>query len=153
MPILHSPTTVHFAAVKRILRYVKHNTRLGLKITPLLVSGFSDADGAGSHDGRRFTGGYAIFLGTNLVSWSTRKQNTVSWSSTETEYKSVANATAEIMWLQTLMREIQVACPSTAKLWCDNICAKYLSANPIFHARTKHIEVDYHFVRELWLRR
>jgi hypothetical protein len=149
--LLHSPTMVHWVVVKQILRYIKYIARLGLKIAnsrSLLVNGFSDADWAGSLDDQRSTDGYAIFLGTNLVSWSARKQNTVSRSSTEEEYKSVANATVEIMWIQTLMHEIQVSCPFTAKLWCDNIGAKYLSANPIFHARTKHIEVDYHFIRE-----
>jgi histone deacetylase 1/2 len=72
----------------------------------------------------------------------------VSRSSTEAEYKSLANATAEVMWLQTLLDELGVAQSKTAVLWCDNIGATYLSANPVFHARTKHIEVDYYFVRE-----
>lgn len=89
-----------------------------------------------------------MFLGSNLISWSARKQPTVSRSSTESEYKAIANATAEIMWVQILLKELNISSPRTAKLWCDNMGAKYLSANPIFHARTKHIEVDYHFVRE-----
>lgn len=72
----------------------------------------------------------------------------MSRSSKEEEYKAIANATAEMMWIQTLMKEIGVKCPPMAKLWCDNIGAKYLAANPVFHARTKQIEVDYHFVRE-----
>ena len=82
------------------------------------------------------------------MSWSARKQATISRSSTEAEYKAVADATAEVMWIQTLLIELGVEAPRAAKLWCDNIGAKYLSANPVFHARTKHIEVDYHFVRE-----
>ena len=113
-----------------------------------MVSAFSDADWAGNVDDRRSTGGFTVFLGSNLVSWSARKQATVSRSSTESEYKAIANATAEIMWVQTLLRELGVRSPQAARLWCDNIGAKYLSANPVFHARTKHIEVDYHFVRE-----
>ena len=89
-----------------------------------------------------------MFLGSNLISWSARKQPTVSRSSTESEYKAIANATAEIMWVQILLKELNINSPRIAKLWCDNLGAKYLSANPVFHARTKHIEVDYHFVRE-----
>jgi len=148
---LHAPTTVHWEAVKRILRYIKQCTSLGLKIhrsASTLVSGFSDADWAGCIDDRKSTGGFAIFLGGNLVSWSARKQPTVSRSSTEAEYKAIANATAEIMWIQILLREIGVKSPRAAKIWCDNLGATYLSSNPVFHARTKHIEVDYHFVRE-----
>jgi hypothetical protein len=72
----------------------------------------------------------------------------VSRLSTEAEYKVIANATAEIMWIQTLLQELGVPHPSAAYLLCDNLGATYLSANPVFHARTKHIEVDYHFVRE-----
>jgi hypothetical protein len=93
-------------AVKRILRYLKQSTNLGLKISPsssLRVSAFSDADWAGCSDDRRSTGGFAVFFGANLVSWSARKQATVSRSSTEAEYKALANATAEVMWIQTLL--------------------------------------------------
>jgi len=148
---LHSPTTVHWAAVKRIIRYVKGTIHLGLKISrskSMLVSAFSDADWAGCPDDRRSTGGFAIFLGSNLISWSARKQATVSRSSTEAEYKAMANATAEVMWVHKLLDELGIPHPKAACLWCDNIGAKYLSENPVFHARTKHIEIDYHFVKE-----
>ena len=148
---LHAPTTVHWEAVKRILRYVKQCTGLGLRIhrsVSTLISAFSDADWAGCIDDRKSIGGFAVFLGSNLVSWSARKQPTVSRSSTEAEYKAIANATAEIMWMQTLLYEIGVKTARAVKLWCDNLGTTYLCSNPVFYARTKHIEVDYHFVRE-----
>jgi hypothetical protein len=72
----------------------------------------------------------------------------MSRSSTEAEHKSLANATAKVIWVQLLMKELSIPSPPIARLWCDNLKAMYLSANPVFHARTKHIKIDYHFVRE-----
>ena len=148
---LHSPTEDHLAAVKRILRFVKHTIGHGLHLRPsssTAISAFSDADWAGDVDDRRSTGGFAVFYGGNLVAWSARKQAMVSRSSTEAEYKSVANATAEVIWIEALLRELGVRQRSPPVLWCDNMGATYLSSNPVFHARTKHIEIDFHFVRE-----
>jgi len=149
---LHSPTTVHWEAVKHILRNVQGTIGLGLKIrksNSMLVSAFSEVDWAYCPDDRWSIGGFAVFLGYNLVSWCAWKQTTVSRSSTEAEYKSLANATAEVMWVQKLLDELGISHPWVACLWCDNIGVKYLLANPVFHARTKHnIEIDYHFVRE-----
>jgi hypothetical protein len=114
----------------------------------MLVIAFSDADWAGCPDDRRSTGGFVVYLGSNLVSWSARKQATVSRSSTEAEYKALVNAAAELMWVHKILNELRVSHPRAGWLWCDNIGATYLMANPVFHARTKHIKIDFHFVRE-----
>jgi hypothetical protein len=148
---MHSPSTADWAALKRVLRYVNRILHLGLKITSspsLDIHAYSDSDWAGNPDDRKSTSGFAVFLGTNLVSWVCRKQRTVARSSTEAEYKGLADVSAEVTWLVSLMKEIGFAPPSVPKLWCDNLGATYLCANPVFHARTKHIEIDYHFVRD-----
>jgi hypothetical protein len=148
---LHAPTKDHWSTVKRILRYLKSNTKIGLSIcrsNSLLMSAYSDADWVGCLDDRRSTGGFVVFLGSNLISWSARKQPTVSGSSTEAEYKTIANAVAEVMWIQILLTEIGIQSSTQEKLWCDNLGAKYLALNPVLHGRTKHIKVDYHFIRE-----
>jgi hypothetical protein len=116
------------------------------KSSSTVVSAFSNADWAGCPDDRRSTGGFSVYVGSNLISRHAKKQATVSRSSTEAEYKSLANATAEVMWIQILLDEVGASQSKAAVLWCDNIGATYLSANPVFHARTKHIEVNYHFV-------
>jgi histone deacetylase 1/2 len=81
------------------------------------------------------------------ISWKSGKQNIVARSSTEAEYKALADGTAEVIWLQYLLTDLQVPSVSAPIIWCDNLGATYLSTNPIFHAHTKHVEVDYHFVR------
>jgi hypothetical protein len=148
---IQSPTDAHWASVKRILRFVKGTVNQGLLIQrsgTTMLSGFSDADWAGCPDDRRSTSGFAVFLRDNLVSWSSRKQATVSHSSTEAEYKALTNVTAEMIWVQSLLKELGVFQHKPPRLWCDNLGATYLASNLVFHARTKHIEVDFHFVRE-----
>ncbi|GKV31748.1 hypothetical protein SLEP1_g40416 [Rubroshorea leprosula] len=148
---MHAPTENHFQAVKRILRYLKGSAHYGLQ----LFKGFSpslhiytDADWAGCLESRRSTSGYCLFFGKSLISWSSKKQNTVARSSAEAEYRAMANAVAEVVWVQQLLAELQVFLSSAPIVLCDNISAIYLGLNPIQHQRTKHIEIDIHFVRE-----
>jgi hypothetical protein len=148
---MHDPHAPHLAALKRILRYVRGTVHLGLLIRPCALSNmvvYSDADWAGCPDTRKSTSGYAVYLGDNLVSWSSKRQAAVSRSSAEAEYRAVANAVAEIAWLRQLLLELHIPLRRTALVYCDNISAIYMSSNPVQHQRTKHIEIDLHFVRE-----
>lgn len=152
---MHSPTEAQFVALKRILRYIKGTLSYGLHIRdgPLRLSAFSDADWAGDTVDRRSTTGFCVFFGQNPVSWCAKKQHTVARSSTESEYRSLAHTAAELSWLQILFKDIGFFLSTRPLIWCDNISAISLASNPVFHARTKHIEVDYHFVRERVLRK
>jgi hypothetical protein len=148
---MHNPKEPHLTALKRILRYIRGTLHMGLLIRPssqqeLVV--YTDADWAGCPDTRKSTSGYAVFLGDNLISWSSKRQNTVSHSSAEAEYRAVANAVAEATWLRQLLTELHTPLRKTTLVYCDNVSAIYMSKNPVQHQRTKHVEIDLHFVRE-----
>jgi hypothetical protein len=147
---MQTPHDTHLIVVKRIFRYLKGTLNVGLHYirNPIHeLRGFCDADWAGCRDDRRSTTGFAIFLGTNLISWGAKKQDTVSRSTAEAEYRALASTTAELMWFVHLLTTIGHCVPSP-QLYCDNISAIHMAKNPVFHHRTKHIEIDVHFVRE-----
>ncbi|OIT18727.1 retrovirus-related pol polyprotein from transposon tnt 1-94, partial [Nicotiana attenuata] len=148
---MHCPMDSHWIAVKRILRYVKSTAPHGLFLShgsSTLLHGYSNSDWGGDTDDRKSTTGFTIFLGSHLISWASRKQKSVSRSSTEAEYRALAAATSEITWIELLLREIGCFTSSIPILWCDNLSATYLTANPIFHSRTKHMEINFYFVRD-----
>ncbi|KAM2632204.1 hypothetical protein EV1_022966 [Malus domestica] len=150
---MHAPTVTHMQAAKRILRFLKGTVSHGLlfKQSPLHLSAYSDADWAGCPFDRRSTSGFCVFLGSNLISWCAKKQTTVARSSTEAEYRSLAHTAAELTWVCKVLKNFGFPLSATPTLWCDNISAISLASNPIFHARTKHVEIDYHYIRELVL--
>ncbi|GJV11917.1 ribonuclease H-like domain-containing protein [Tanacetum coccineum] len=149
---MHDPREPHFSALKRILRYIRGTMPYGLQLfsstTSSLVA-YSDADWAGCPTTHRSTFGYCVFLGNNLLSWSSKRHVTLSRSSAEAEYRGVANAVAETCWLRNLLRELHTPLSTATLVYCDNVSAVYLSSNPVQHQRTKHIEIDIHFVRDL----
>jgi hypothetical protein len=149
---LQEPRDDHFSDVTKILRYVSGTLHCGLTFSsdgvPEVLA-YSDADWARCLETRRSTYGYAVFLGGNLVSWSAKKQPTVSRSSSESEYRALANTAAEVAWLTNLLRDLQFPLRRSPLLLCDNNSAIFLAENPVAHKRAKHIDIDYHFVREM----
>ena len=146
-----SPRHLHMAAVNRIIRYVKGTLHRGLCYptgTSPTLHAYSDADYAGCSDSRRSTTGWCMFLGPALISWKCKKQDRVSKSSSESEYRAMSQACSEIFWLHGLLSELGFRQETPTPLYGDNTSVIHLSANPIFHERTKHIEVDCHFIRD-----
>ncbi|GJY02347.1 ribonuclease H-like domain-containing protein [Tanacetum coccineum] len=111
--------------------------------------GYTDADWAGCPSTRRSTSGYCVLLGDNLLSWSVKRQHTLLHSSVEAEYRGVANVVAETAWLRNLLRELHSPLSTATLVYFDNVSAVYMSANPVQHQRTKHIDIDIHFVRDM----
>ncbi|WMV41570.1 hypothetical protein MTR67_034955, partial [Solanum verrucosum] len=109
---------------------------------------YSDANLARSHTDRRSTSRYYALVGKNLVSWKSKKQNVVARSSIEAEYRAMAVATCELIWIKQLLKELKVGDTKGMEPACDNEVALHIALDPVFHERTKHIEIDYHFVRE-----
>ncbi|XP_022007369.1 uncharacterized mitochondrial protein AtMg00810-like [Helianthus annuus] len=148
---MHSPRVAHWNALKRIIRYIQGTSDYGLHLGPaqnLSLVAYTDADWAGCPDTRRSTSGYCVYLGDNLISWSSKRQSTISRSSAEAEYRGVANVVADICWLRNLLLELHQPLSRATLVYCDNVSAIYLSGNLVQHQRTKHIELDIHFVRE-----
>lgn len=148
---LNGYTFTHWDAAKRVLRYLKGTRELKLHLgsrSPIQLIGFTDADYANCPDTRKSISGYCFSLGSGMVSWATRKQKTVSLSSCEAEYIAAAEACKECTWLRSLLEALGLCQPSPTPLLCDNQSSITLARDPSFHARVKHINVKYHYIRE-----
>ena len=145
------PTTTHFRAATRLLCYLKGNPGRGLlfrRDSECQLLGFSDADWGRCPDTRRSISGFCFFLGNSLVSWRSKKQVTVSRSSSEAEYRALVSATCELQWLSYRDRDLHLECFRPRVLYCDNQSALHIAANPVFHEQTKYLDIDCHIVRE-----
>jgi hypothetical protein len=145
------PKVSHLTQVKRILKYVSGTSDYGMLYTHsdnAMLIGYCDADWAGSADDRKSTSGGCFFLGNNLISWFSKKQNCVSLSTAEAEYIAAGSSCSQLVWMKQMLSEYNIH-QETMKLYCDNMSAINISKNPIQHSRTKHIDIRHHFIREL----
>lgn len=134
-----------------MLRFLKGTAKRSLHIKPttsLALTGFSDADWASDDVDRRSISEYCVFLSDSLISWSSRKQRVVARSSPEAEYRALASLASEIAWLKSLLPEMKFPIVRVPTQWCDNLSARVIATNPVLHARTKHVEIDLHFIRD-----
>ncbi|KAL9241494.1 hypothetical protein vseg_015603 [Gypsophila vaccaria] len=148
---LTHPTAVHWCALKRLLRFLKGSLHHGIylhKHNPFDLHAYCDADWAGDRDDYLSTTGYIVFIGQHPVSWSSKKQRALSRSSTEAEFRAIADTTSELLWLKSLLSELNIPVNKPPTIFCDNLGATNYSANPIFHSRMKHLALAFHFVRE-----
>ncbi|CAH9070946.1 unnamed protein product [Cuscuta epithymum] len=148
---LQEPRQDHWDAALRVVRYLKGSPGQGILLradSNLSLTGWCDSDRAACPLTRKSISGWIVFLGHSPISWKTKKQTTVSKSSAEAEYRSMAAATGELKWLKALLLSLGIHHPQAIPLYCDSQSSIHIARNPVFHERTKHIEVDCHFVRD-----
>ncbi|WJX25548.1 hypothetical protein P8452_14576 [Trifolium repens] len=145
------PKVSHLTQVKRILKYVNGTSDYGIMYSHCENStlyGYCDADWAGSADDRKSTSGGCFFLGTNLISWFSKKQNCVALSTAEAEYVAAGSSCSQLVWMKQMLKEYDVE-QNALTLYCDNMSAINISKNPVQHSKTKHIDIRHHYIRDL----
>ena len=148
---MNCPRVDHLYAVFRVLRYLKQSPGQGLLISatsPLTLTAFCDSDWGGDPITRHSLSGYCVLLGKSVVSWKCKKQTTIARSSAEAEYRSMADTCCEVIWLVAVLKDLLVSPPLPIAFHCDSKSAIHIASNPVYHERTKHIEIDCHLVRE-----
>ncbi|KAL0322509.1 UNVERIFIED_CONTAM: Retrovirus-related Pol polyprotein from transposon RE2 [Sesamum angustifolium] len=150
---LTRPCEAHWRAAVHVVRYLKGTPTKGLFLpskSSFELRAYCDADWASCSDSRRSLTGFCIFFGDALISWKTKKQSTILRSTAEAEYKSMAATVCELKWLSYILSDFGISVSLPIQLYCDNQAAMHIMANPVFHERTKHIELDCHVVRDAY---
>ena len=145
------PKQNHLLAVKRIFRYLQGTVQYGLwypKGKRFIFTAYTDADWISSVDDRKSTSGGAFYLGKNLVAWLSKKQTSISLSTTEAEYIVAATCCIQVMWMKKTLQDMKVSIDEPISIKCDNKSAISISKNYVLHSKTKHIPIKYHFLRE-----
>ncbi|WKA07496.1 hypothetical protein VitviT2T_025316 [Vitis vinifera] len=149
---MHNPGEQHMNVIMRILRYLKNAPGKGIlfakNVDHQSIEVYTDADWAGAVDDRRSTSGYFTFVGGNLVTWKSKKQNVVARSSAEAEFRGMALGLCETLWLRILLQDLGYLSRQPIRLFCDNKVACDIAHNPVQHDRTKHVDVDRFFIKE-----
>jgi hypothetical protein len=146
-----APKESHVLVVKRIFRYFKGTKEFGLwypKENDLSLIAYTDADWAGCIDDWRSTSGAVFYLGECLVSWLSKKQSSISLSTTDAEYIEATTCCTQVFWMKQTLTDIQVEYDEPIPIYCDNTNAISISKNLVIHSKTKHIPIKYHFLRE-----
>jgi len=149
---MEKPTELHLKAAKRVFRYLKGTTDFSIfykKNEGSIMSGFTDSDYAGDLDDRRSTSGHVFMMGSGVISWASKKQQVVTLSTTEAEFVAAATSACQAIWLRRILEELQFYQHEPTVIHCDNSSTIKLSRNPVLHGRSKHIDVRYHFLRNL----
>ena len=149
---MQQPRMPHFQAVQHVLRYLQGQPDLGILLNNsahFSLEAYCDSDWAACPHSRRSVSGYVVFLGHSLISWKSKKQGMVSLSSAEAEYRSIRRLVAELAWLSRLFCELTLSNITPIPVKCDSQAAIYIARNPVFHERTKHIELDCPCSREI----
>ena len=148
---MHAPSEEHMEAVYWILRYLKSTLGKGLLFSKNGISnieGYTDSDWAGDQTTRRSTSCYFTFVEGNLVTWKSKKQKVVARSSAEAEFRGMAHGVCKLLWKRNILRDLGIEHATPMNLYCDNKAAIQIAQNPVQHDRTKHVEVNRHFIKE-----